>query len=58
MNIIDKLEPSEVWFVDRTGNLIIFYCKNNIRIEETCNSINQALRKLTKYRKKFENQRV
>ena len=58
MNIIDRLEPKDVLFVDRTGNLIIFYCNNDIKIQKTCQNIHQASRLLTKYRRKYEGQKV
>ena len=58
MSIIDKLNPNEVQFVDRTGHILIFYCNDNIKITKTCQNIHQASRELTKHRKKFENKRV
>lgn len=58
MSIINKIEPSEVLFVDRTGNMLIIYCKDDTRIIKNYQNIHQASKKLTEYRKKFENKRV
>ena len=58
MSIIDKLNPNEVQFVDRSGHILIFYCNDEIKVTKICQNINQASRELTKYRKKFENHKV
>ena len=58
MSVIDRLDPDEVQFVDRTGNIIIFYCDDNIKVSKVCRNIHQASRLLTKYRKRYEGKQV
>ena len=58
MDLIDKVDKEDVVCVDRTGNLIILYCKNDIKIVKRCSSKSQASKLLTKYRRKFENIRL
>lgn len=58
MSVIDKLSPNDVQFVDRSGNILVFYCNDNVKVTKVCQNISQASRELTKYRKKFENRRV
>ena len=58
MDLIDKMDKEDVICVDRTGNIITLYCKNDIKIVKMCRSKSQASKLLTKYRRKFENIRL
>lgn len=60
MSIYDYLKNNkrEVMFVERTGNLVAVYCKNNIKILFEYNTIGTASRKLTQFRRDLENKRV
>ena len=53
-----KEHSNEVMFVDRTGNMLAVYCKNNIKVLFEFNTINTANKKLTKFRRELENKRV
>ena len=53
-----KEHKNEVEFVDRSGNLIAVYCKNDIKVIFQYNTIGTASRKLTKFRRELENKRV
>ena len=53
-----KEHNNEVEFVDRTGNIISVYLKNDVKVQFQYNTINTASRKLTKFRIDLENKRV
>ena len=53
-----KQNKKEVMFVDRTGNIIAVYCKDNIKVLFEYNNINTASRKLTQFRRDLEDKRV
>lgn len=53
-----KRNSKDVLFVDRTGNIISVYCKNNIKILFEYNTISTASNKLTRFRRDLENRKV
>jgi hypothetical protein len=60
MSIYDYLKQNkkEVLFVDRTGNLLAVYCKNDIKILFEFSNIHAASRKLTQFRRDLEDKKV
>ena len=60
MSVYDYLKANrkDVMFVDRSGNIISVYCKNNIKVQFHYNTISTASRKLTQFRRELENKRV
>lgn len=49
-----KENADEVLFVDRTGNLISVYCKDNVKVQFQYATIGQATFNYTKFRRELE----
>lgn len=60
MTIYDYLKQNkkDVLFCDRTGNIISVYLKNDVKILFEFNTISTASRKLTQFRRDFEDKKV
>ena len=56
--IYENLDPSDVLFCDRSGNIISIYCKDNFKIQFIYDSVEKATRNLTKFRKELEGVKV
>lgn len=57
MDIIDFLKENKeiVLEIDRTGNIISFYLKNDFKLQKVYNTQNKAIKEYTKFRRYFLN---
>ena len=56
--LIEFLSKDDVLFCDRSGNIISVYCRDNVKIQFTFDSVEKATRKFTKFRKELEGIKV
>ena len=57
MDIIDFLKENKeiVLEIDRTGNIISFYLKDDFKLQKIYNTKNKAIKEYTKFRRYFLN---
>ena len=57
MDIIDFLKENKeiVLEIDRTGNIISFYLKDDFKLQKVYNTQNKAIKEYTKFRRYFLN---